>query len=92
MVGNVKSHLWWCVSAFIHPTRSCRAIERVNHQEQIGRIEQAPALRCGESAVHLEPGAEGRECDDGHGMSQRKGVGFFGENATFWAVAPIRDP
>src|SRR5467141_1078272 len=86
MVGHVKRHVWLCVSAFSTSTRRARAahrsaerlrrrtIERVNNQEQIGRIEQAPALRCSEGAVHLAPGAEGRECDGGHGMSQRKGL------------------
>jgi hypothetical protein len=63
--------MWLCVSAFSTSTRRAlaahrsavrlrrRTIERVKHQEQIGRSEQAPALRCSAGAVHLEPGAEG---------------------------------
>jgi hypothetical protein len=39
-----------------------------NREEEIGRIEQAPALGRGERPVHLEPGAEGRELDGGHRM------------------------
>src|SRR5262245_39262272 len=87
MVGNVKSNVWWCVSVLSTSTRlalvayrsaEClrrRNIECVNHQEQIGRVEQAPALRCSEGAVLLEPCAEGRECDGGYGMFQGKGRG-----------------
>jgi len=57
MVGHVKSHVWFCVSAFSTSTRRARAarcsaerlrrrtIERVKHQEQIGHSEQAPARR-----------------------------------------------
>src|SRR5712691_10577827 len=85
MVGHVKRHVWWCVSAFSTFTRRARAahrsaarlrrrtIERVKHQEQSGRSEQAPALRCSAGAVHLAPSAEGRECDGGHGRTQRTG-------------------
>jgi hypothetical protein len=71
MVGHVKSHVSWCVAAFSTSTRRAhaahgsaerlrrRTIARIKHQEQSGRSEQAPTLRCREGAVHLEPGAEG---------------------------------
>ena len=44
-----------------------------HRQEQIGRIEQAPALGRGEGPVHLQPGAEGREFDGRHGMPLKIG-------------------
>ena len=86
MVGHVKSHVWFCVSAFSTSTRRARAarcsaerlrrriIARVTPQEHSGRSEQAPTRRCREGAVHLEPSAEGRECEGGDGMAQRTGL------------------
>jgi hypothetical protein len=86
MVGHVKRHVWWGVSACSTSTRRTRAahrsaerlrrrtIERVKHQKQIARIEQAPACRCSAGAVHLEPSAEGRACDGGDGLAQRTGL------------------